>query len=137
MMPGIKEGQAKMSKSDPDSAIFMEDTEKDVERKIGKSFCPPNSVQDNPCVAYVRHMILPKLGEIVITLEGDAGTRTYRESEIDKFEEDYMNGLIFPGVLKKVLVVALNKILQPVRDHFATGEAKELLEKVKVLRQSK
>ena len=34
MMLGLKEGQAKMGKSNPDSAIFMEDTEEDVKRKI-------------------------------------------------------------------------------------------------------
>ena len=34
MLMGLKEGQEKMSKSDPDSAIFMEDTEADVKRKI-------------------------------------------------------------------------------------------------------
>ena len=35
MTYGLKEGQLKMSKSDPDSAIFMEDSPKEVERKIG------------------------------------------------------------------------------------------------------
>ncbi len=30
MINGLKEGQEKMSKSDPDSAIFMEDSESDV-----------------------------------------------------------------------------------------------------------
>jgi tyrosyl-tRNA synthetase len=34
MLMGLKQGQEKMSKSDPDSAIFMEDSVKDVERKI-------------------------------------------------------------------------------------------------------
>ena len=29
-----------MSKSNPDSAIFMEDTPEDVNRKIKKAFCP-------------------------------------------------------------------------------------------------
>jgi len=33
-----------MSKSDPDSAIFMEDTIEDVNRKIKKSFCPEKVV---------------------------------------------------------------------------------------------
>jgi tyrosyl-tRNA synthetase len=36
MLYGLKKGQEKMSKSDPDSAIFMEDTVEDVERKINK-----------------------------------------------------------------------------------------------------
>lgn len=37
MMPGLLEGQEKMSKSDPNSAIFMEDSEADVSEK-GKPF---------------------------------------------------------------------------------------------------
>ncbi len=36
----IELGQDKMSKSDPDSAIFMEDSVEDVNRKIKKAFCP-------------------------------------------------------------------------------------------------
>ena len=34
MLLGMKEGQQKMSKSDPDSAIFMEDSVEDVKRKV-------------------------------------------------------------------------------------------------------
>jgi tyrosyl-tRNA synthetase len=34
MLAGLLEGQDKMSKSDPDSAIFMEDTEMDINRKV-------------------------------------------------------------------------------------------------------
>ncbi len=41
MMPGLLEGQEKMSKSDPNSAIFMEDTEQEVKTKIKRAFCPP------------------------------------------------------------------------------------------------
>jgi tyrosyl-tRNA synthetase len=41
MMPGLLEGQEKMSKSDPHSAIFMEDSEADVNTKIKKAYCPP------------------------------------------------------------------------------------------------
>merc|ERR1719487_1963827 len=40
MLYGLKAGQAKMSKSDPDSAIFMEDTAEDVRRKITNAYCP-------------------------------------------------------------------------------------------------
>eukprot|EP00930_Biecheleria_cincta_P023568 TRINITY_DN17017_c0_g2_i1.p1 TRINITY_DN17017_c0_g2~~TRINITY_DN17017_c0_g2_i1.p1 ORF type:complete len:874 (+),score=185.29 TRINITY_DN17017_c0_g2_i1:65-2623(+) len=40
MLYGLSQGQAKMSKSDPDSAVFMEDSAEDVERKIMKAYCP-------------------------------------------------------------------------------------------------
>ena len=41
MMPGLLEGQEKMSKSDPNSAIFMEDSDAEVSTKIKKAYCPP------------------------------------------------------------------------------------------------
>ena len=36
MVPGLLEGQEKMSKSNPDSAIFMEDSVEDVSRTWGQ-----------------------------------------------------------------------------------------------------
>ena len=57
MMMGLLEGQAKMSKSDPDSAIFMEDTVEDVKRKIKKAYCPPKIVAENPILDYLKHII--------------------------------------------------------------------------------
>ena len=38
------QGQEKMSKSDPNSAIFMEDSAAEVKTKIKKAFCPPEQV---------------------------------------------------------------------------------------------
>jgi tyrosyl-tRNA synthetase len=57
MISGLKEGQEKMSKSDPDSAIFMEDSAEDVKRKIKKAFCPPEVVEKNPIMDYTKHII--------------------------------------------------------------------------------
>jgi tyrosyl-tRNA synthetase len=46
-------------------------------------------------------------------------------------EEDYKTGKVHPGDLKAAVTDALNSILEPVRAHFAQGEAKVLLEKIK------
>lgn len=67
---GLKEGQEKMSKSDPDSAIFMEDSVTDVNRKIKKAFCPPEVVEGNPIIDYAHHIVLGYYGEIVINSNG-------------------------------------------------------------------
>jgi tyrosyl-tRNA synthetase len=48
-----------MSKSDPDSAIFMEDSVKDVERKIKLGFCPEKVTEGNPIIDYTRYIIFP------------------------------------------------------------------------------
>lgn len=55
-----------MSKSDPDSAIFMEDTAKDVERKIKKAFCPEKIVEGNPILDYCKSIIFPAHGKLDI-----------------------------------------------------------------------
>ncbi|CAE8608072.1 unnamed protein product [Polarella glacialis] len=93
MLYGLKAGQSKMSKSDPDSAIFMEDSAEDVERKIRNAYCPtkPESaskvaeddemhlVKDdlmNPCLDYLRYILFAvegytfKAGDKVYTTPG-------------------------------------------------------------------
>lgn len=67
------QGQEKMSKSDPNSAIFMEDSKEDVDRKIKKAFCPPNVVQGNPCLKYIQLIILPWSGSFTVTFSKDGG----------------------------------------------------------------
>ncbi|CAD7926463.1 unnamed protein product [Amoebophrya sp. A25] len=47
MLYGLFAGQEKMSKSNPDSAIFMEDSEEDVRRKITNAYCPSEPTQEN------------------------------------------------------------------------------------------
>jgi len=59
MLMGLKKGQPKMSKSDPDSAIFMEGTGTDVIRKINKAYCPEKQVEENPCVDYMHKNLAP------------------------------------------------------------------------------
>ncbi|ONI05987.1 hypothetical protein PRUPE_5G032600 [Prunus persica] len=66
MLPGLKQGQEKMSKSDVSSSIFMEDEEAEVNLKIKKAYCPPNVVEGNPCMEYVRYLILPWFNEFIV-----------------------------------------------------------------------
>ena len=67
MLPGLKKGQNKMSKSNADSALFMEDSPEEIYRKIKAAYCPP-PVSDkeeegkvNPCLAYFQHIVFPAL----------------------------------------------------------------------------
>lgn len=46
-----------MSKSDPDSAIFMEDSVEDVKRKIRDAYCPEKISKDNPILDYTKSII--------------------------------------------------------------------------------
>jgi tyrosyl-tRNA synthetase len=69
-----------MSKSDPDSAIFMEDSIEDVARKIKKSFCPEKIVENNPILDYCKSIILPAFGTYTIQIKG-IGKKEYKSYE--------------------------------------------------------
>lgn len=134
MLPGLQQGQEKMSKSDPSSSIFMEDEEAEVNVKIKKAYCPPKVVEGNPCLEYVNYIIFPWFNEFKVERKaengGDKIFKSYKE-----LIADYENGELHPGDLKPSLSKALNKILQPVRDHFANdSNAKDLLKRVKAYR---
>jgi tyrosyl-tRNA synthetase len=137
MMEGLKEGQEKMSKSEPDSAIFMEDTAEDVRLKIKKSFCPPKVVEKNPCLSYVRHLIFGRYNSFLVQRkEDDGGDKTY--TSYAELEKDYVEGNLHPGDLKPALTRVLNEMIEPVRQHFASNpEAKKLLDQVKKFRTTR
>lgn len=63
MIGGLKPGQRKMSKSDPMNAIFMEDSAKDVEKKIKKAFCVDGMVRNNPVLEFSKFFIFGKFGK--------------------------------------------------------------------------
>ncbi|KAL8428040.1 hypothetical protein Efla_006946 [Eimeria flavescens] len=129
MLPGLLEGQEKMSKSNTDSAIFMEDTEAEVNRKIKKAFCPPGQTKDNPCVAYVEHLVFPDSVFEVHRSEENGGNVTFKTAE--ELKKSYEAGSLHPGDLKAALAREINKRLEPVRRHFQTDEnARKLLQQI-------
>ena len=130
MIMGLRKGQEKQSKSDPNSAIFMQDTEEEVNMKIKTAFCPPE-VEGNPVLNMMKLIVFEKYNtlEVKRTPEngGDKIFNSYQE-----LEDDYVKGLLHPADLKDAVAVAINKMIQPVRDHFERDPyARELYNKVK------
>nr|CAB3482134.1 unnamed protein product [Digitaria exilis] len=111
MLPGFKEGQEKMSKSDPTSAIFMEDDEAQVNVKIKQAFCPPKIVEGNPCLEYIKYIVFPWFGKFdVIRKESNGGNKTFLT--MDELISDYESGALHPADVKPALAKAINEILQ-------------------------
>jgi len=127
MLLGLKEGQEKMSKSDPDSAIFMEDAVEDVKRKVKKAYCPPQVIEKNPILDYCKHIIFGFHGKMAFSVNKEL----VEYAAYEALEEDFISGKLHPSDLKPAVADALNKILEPVRKHFESGEPKKLLDKVK------
>ncbi len=125
----------KMSKSNPDNAIFMTDSKEEIERKINKAWCPEGESQENPILEYCRYIIfesLDRLGTKEIKIERPekfGGTITVKSYA--KLETLFSQKQIHPQDLKKTVAELLNKLIAPVREHFIKDKrAKKLLEQV-------
>jgi len=122
----------KMSKSIPDSAIFMTDTKEDIERKIRNAWAPEGIIKENPVLEYCKYIVFEHPDVKTMLIErpekfgGNVEFKTYQE-----LEEAYARKELFPLDLKNALSKYLNEFLEPVRKHFSENEtAKELESKV-------
>ncbi len=114
----------KMSKSKPETCIFIHDSPEEIENKILKAFCPPNEIEYNPPLDWIYWLILPAKKEIKI--KTSSGAKIYKENKKEELLFDYKNGLIHPLDLKEALIKELTSILEPIYKHFNKGRAKKL-----------
>lgn len=119
----------KMSKSNPDSAIFMTDSEKEVERKIGNAYCPAKQVEENPILEYCRYIIFQLQKDLVIDRPAKFGGEL-RIAGYDELAKSFAEGKLHPMDLKKGVATAINAHVEPVRKHFAKGKPQKMLEQV-------
>ena len=128
--------QRKMSKSNPDSAIFMTDTFQDIQRKINKAYCLEGDIKENPILEYCKYIIFESFDRLgidsfIIERPEKWGGRVILNSFQD-LEQKFAHKEIHPQDLKVAVTKALDRLLSPVRKHFEEdAEAKALFEKVK------
>lgn len=112
----------KMSKSKPNSAIWIHDTPEDVKRKINKAFCEEKEIKYNPVLNWTRHILFwHREGSFRIERQkkhgGNVEFNSYRE-----LETAYAAGDIHPADLKSAVAKELTDLLAPAREHFAKPE---------------
>jgi len=128
--------ERKMSKSNPDSAIFMTDMTEDIKRKINKAYCLEGDIKENPILEYYKYIIFEsfnrlKINEVKIErpekFGGNISFKIYEE-----LEKTFSEKKVHPMDLKATLSKLLDQLIEPVRRHFEEdSEAKKLLEQVR------
>ena len=122
---------SKMSKSKPETCLYVHDSKEEIKRKIDGAFCQPKIVEGNPMLDYCKHIIFRKFKAFKIERSakfgGDAEFESYGE-----LEKDYRAGKLHPADLKAATAEAMDKLVAPVREHFEKNKnAKELYDFVK------
>ncbi|CAK7321320.1 tyrosine--tRNA ligase, cytoplasmic [Vulpes vulpes] len=123
MVPGLT--GSKMSSSEEESKIDLLDRKEDVKKKLKKAFCEPGNVENNGVLSFIKHVLFPLKSEFVILRDEKwGGNKTY--TVYLDLEKDFADEVVHPGDLKNSVEVALNKLLDPIREKFNTPALKKL-----------
>ncbi len=120
----------KMSKSNPNSAIFMTDSENIIQKKFKKAYCPEGQVEDNPVLEYFKFIVFEKYNKILVERPEKFGGNLEFNS-YEELEQTFVDKKVHPLDIKNTCAKYINELLNPVRKHFEENEdAKKLLEQV-------
>lgn len=123
--------EMKMSKSNPSSAIFMDDGEEEIIDKFKKAYCPEGKEEDNPVLEYAKYIVFELFDEIVIERPDKFGGNVKFKS-YDELAKSYVAKKVHPLDLKNTIAKYINLSLEPVRAHFKKNtKAKKLQEAVR------
>ncbi|MCA9827645.1 MAG: tyrosine--tRNA ligase [Nitrosopumilus sp.] len=118
----------KMSKSDPNSGVFIHNTDEDIKKKISKAWCEEANIQNNPLLEIARTIILHEFDKINVERpEKFGGNVSY--SDYKQLETDFAEKKLHPGDLKHTVGDYLVKIISPIRDKLNLSE--EIFEIIK------
>ncbi|OGK35631.1 tyrosine--tRNA ligase [Candidatus Roizmanbacteria bacterium RIFCSPHIGHO2_12_FULL_38_13] len=132
--------ELKMSKSNPEYAVFMTDTTEYIKRKINKAWAPEGVIEENPVLEYCKYIIFPILDDPTsyklqaTSFDINRPAKWGGPMKITSYDElikKYAAKEIHPQDLKNTVAALLDKLVEPVRKHFEENEvAKKLLETV-------
>lgn len=122
---------SKMSKSIPETSIFVHDDFETIKKKIDNAYCPPRTTRANPILEYAKYIIFRKMKSLYVERPskygGDIEYWSYEE-----LEKDYVAGRLHPADLKNAVAKTLEQIIRPIREHFEKDpDARKLYEFVK------
>jgi tyrosyl-tRNA synthetase len=122
---------SKMSKSKPETSIFVHDSKDMIMEKINSAYCPPKVLEGNALIEYSKYIIFRKRKSMKIGRPEKYGGDVEFFS-ISELEDAYSAGKLHPADLKKGVGEALDEIISPIREHFLKDpSARKLYETVK------
>jgi tyrosyl-tRNA synthetase len=126
-----KKIEMKMSKSKPETAVFMTDTKEDIFRKFRNAYCPEGVEEDNPVLDYAKHLVFEKFESVLIKRQGKYGGDV-EVGSYNELKELFVSKKLHPSDLKESIAEYTDQMVNPVREHFEKNKhAKELYDLVK------
>ena len=122
---------SKMSKSKPETSIFVHDSAETISRKVNSAYCPPKMLEGNVLIEYSKYIVFRKLKSLRIERPEKYGGNV-EFSSVTELERAYTAGELHPADLKKGVAASLDAIISPIREHFEKDpHARRLYETVR------
>ncbi|KZX15317.1 tyrosine--tRNA ligase [Methanobrevibacter cuticularis] len=112
------DGDEKMSSS-KGNFIAIDDTEKEILKKINKSFCPIREIEDNPIIEIAIHFIFTQQKKILIERPEKFGGNL--ELEENELLDMYSAGNLHPADLKNAVANYMIQYLEPIRKYLSNN----------------
>lgn len=108
---------SKMSKSKPESSIFVHDSREAVFKKILSAYCPERIAENNPILDWTKHIIFKKFKSFRVERPQKYGgpIEFYSYKEL---ESAYVKGQLHPLDLKNAVADLIDEMIEPIRRHF-------------------
>ena len=123
----------KMSKSIPDSAIFINDKPDEIRRKLNKAFCPEKEIEFNPVLDWTKYLIFRSAGDKLEVKRPEKFGGNVAYFNYKDLEKDFSSGKLHPMDLKSAVAEKIVEILGPVREHFDKPKFKKMKEEMERL----
>ena len=134
LLPGLTQPKddtvepGKMSKSNPDSGIFIHNSNDEIRKKIRKGWCEEGLTDNNPVLEFARQIVFHEYDSISVDRpEKFGGNITYNSYQ--ELESDFAQKNLHPGDLKNTVGEYMVKIIGPIRDKITLSN--ELYELIK------
>jgi len=138
LLPGLSEPEltsdedskisSKMSKTKPNSGIFIHDTDEEIQSKIKKAWCPEGIVENNPLLEISKYVVFHEFKEVLVERSPKFGGNVSYTS-YSQLESDFAQKKLHPSDLKKTVEIYLIKIILPIRKSIILKD--EILEAIK------
>lgn len=123
----------KMSKSKPDSAVFIHDGPDEIKRKVNNAYASEGVVEFNPILDWVKHLIFHDQGSNLIIKRDPKWGGDLNYNSYDELEKDYAEKKLHPMDLKNAVAERLIAKLEPARKYFEDPKRKAALEEIERL----
>jgi tyrosyl-tRNA synthetase len=123
----------KMSKSIPNSAVFVNDTPEEIKLKVENAFCPEGNVTVNPILDWAKYVIFRNKGSNILIERKQKFGGNIEFNSYTELEKAFLSKSLHPLDLKIGVANKITEILEPVRKHFEKPHIQKMKKKLEEL----